>query len=67
MEFKSFEEAMETFMTAEEGSDLQNKAAVFAIQHAPEDLKDKLVSVAMKNFPGLSGLEEDSGEKSVEN
>lgn len=50
MEFKSFEEALEICLSAEEGSELQNRAAAYAIKHAPPELADKLVKVAYRHF-----------------
>lgn len=53
MEFKSFEEALEICVTAEEGSELQNRAAAYAMKTAPPELQDQLLAVAKKCFPHL--------------
>lgn len=57
MEFTSFEEALKICMNAEEGSELQNRAAAYAIKHAPPELADKLVKIAYKHFGQNGGGE----------
>ncbi len=57
MEFKSFEEALQICVTAEEGSEIQNRAAAYALKHAPPELADKLVKVAFRHF-GEDGKDE---------
>ena len=42
MEFESFEQALQICVTAEQGSDEQEIAMIYCLQHAPEDLKDKI-------------------------
>ena len=42
MKFDSFEHALHICMTAEPGSEEQNAALVYCLEHAPADLKDKL-------------------------
>ena len=62
MEFESFEEALKICVTAEEGSELQNKAAAFAIKNAPPELQDQLVALAARQFPHLAGGLSDESE-----
>ena len=42
MEFDSFEKALHVCMTAEPGSEEQDAALVYCLEHAPADLKDKI-------------------------
>ena len=58
MEFNSFEEALAICVNAEEGSELQDKAAAYALRHAPPELQDRLVELAKKHFPHIDPAKE---------
>ena len=42
MEFESFEQALKICMTAEQGSEEQDLALIYCLQHAPADLKEQI-------------------------
>jgi len=42
MEFTSFEEALKICLEAEDGSETQDEALVYCIEHAPPTLKEML-------------------------
>jgi hypothetical protein len=49
MEFESFEQALQICVTAEQGSEEQDLALIYCIEHAPADLKDK-IKEGLANF-----------------
>ena len=42
VDFSSFDDALEVCLTAEEGSEEQDRAIIYCLDNAPDDLREKL-------------------------
>ncbi len=61
MEFQSFEEALAVCVSAAEGSDEQQAALVYCLEHAPADLREKIKEqfLAAKTARAAGGCDHD--------